>query len=107
MTIIIDYFTFVINKIIDILNSLKLPGGQSLLFYLLCAIIIGFIFRLVKGSSNEFEHSMNFSTGTLFQRGTAKYNQSNQARKQQIIKNSSFRDGMVSGIDKDGITDEF
>ena len=61
MKIIIDYFLFVVNKLVEILDSISFNGSASLLYYLLGAIIIGFIIKLIKGGSNEFERSFNFS----------------------------------------------
>jgi len=86
MNVIIDYANYVFGWIVDILDTIKLPGSISLLHYILGAIIIGFIFKLMKGSANEFESSMNFTTGTLIQNKTSKYNQ-NRKRKEQLVEN--------------------
>lgn len=85
MNIILDYFSLVTNKIIEILNSLKFNGSPSLLMFILVAIILGFILKLVKGSFNEFESAFNFSTGLTFQNAAVKYGNSNRIRKQQLI----------------------
>ena len=86
MQYLIDYVAFVFQKIIDLLNSIKMPGSSSFLFYFLGAIIIGFIWKLVKGSVNEFEGQTNFLNGSALQNSTAKYAQKNRERKAQIIK---------------------
>lgn len=85
MTYIIDLFTSIFNKIITILDTLKFPGSSSLLMYLLGAIILGFIVRLVKGSSNEFESTFNFSTASIVKTKASSYRQNNDARKKQIV----------------------
>lgn len=82
---LIDYFLLVLNKVINILDSIKFNGSFSLLYYLLGAIIIGFIIRLVKGGSNEFESSFNFSTGSIFTGIASKYSKQHHARKKQIV----------------------
>lgn len=86
MQYLIDYATFIFQKIVDLLNSIRLPGSSSLLFYFLGAIIIGFILKLVKGSVNEFEMQTNFLNGSTLQSATAKYVSKNRERKAQIIK---------------------
>lgn len=88
MQIIIDYFTFVVNKIINILNTFKFPGSSSFLYYFLGAIIIGFIIKLVKGGSSEFEHSFNFDNNFVFSKGFSNYKQKHDERKQQVVKES-------------------
>lgn len=93
---LIDYFLLIVNRLIDILNSLSFNGSYSLFYYLLGAIIIGFIIKLVKGGSNEFEHSFNFSNSSIINSATAKYSKNNNDRKQQIIKENAFRDGLVA-----------
>ena len=86
MKIIIDYFLFVVNKLVEILDSISFNGSASLLYYLLGAIIIGFIIKLIKGGSNEFERSFNFSSGEIITSTAAKYQRKNEERKKQIIK---------------------
>lgn len=86
MKIIIDYFLFVVNKLVEILDSISFNGSASLLYYLLGAIIIGFIIKLVKGGSNEFDNSFNFSTGSIITTAVSKYSKNNNERKKQIIK---------------------
>lgn len=92
MQYIIDYAVFVFSKILEILNSIKLPGSSSLLYYFLGAIIIGFIFKLVKGSSNEFEGQTNFFTSKIASKVGARY-EDNRRRKQQIV--DELRQNMV------------
>lgn len=94
---LIDYFLLVANKLIEILDNLSFNGSFSLLYYLLGAIIIGFIIKLIKGSSNEFEHSFNFSSGTIVTTAASKYSKDYRSRKQQIIKEKAFVNGMVAG----------
>jgi len=83
---LLDYFLLVVNQITDILNKISFNGSFSLLYYLLGAIIIGFIIKLVKGGSNEFEHSFNFSTGSIIDSAASKYSKKNNERKKQIIR---------------------
>lgn len=94
---LLDYFLLVVNKLIDILDSLSFNGSFSLLYCLLGAIIIGFIIKLIKGGSSEFEHSFNFSTGAIISSSASKYSKKNNARKEQIIKENAFRDGLIAG----------
>lgn len=98
MQLILDYFINVVNKLISILDTLKLPGSSSVLYYLLGAIIIGFIIRLVKGGSSEFEHSMNFSTGSIVNSKASSYKQKNDIRKAQIVKEKSYKTGFKYGM---------
>lgn len=86
MQIIIDYFSFVANKIISILNTLKISGSSSILYYILGSIIIGFIIKLVKGGSQEFELNTNFLNSRVISSKASSYKQSNIERKVQIIK---------------------
>lgn len=86
MQVIIEYFSFVVNKIISILDTLKFPGSSSLLYYFLGAIIIGLIIKLVKGGSSEFEQNTNFLNSRIIATGSSKYKMSNDARKIQIEK---------------------
>ena len=89
MNYIIDYFIYIISYIIDILNSIKLPGSLSLLQYMLGAIIIGFILKLIKGGSTEFEQNTNFLNGRIVTGyASAKYGNSNRERKNQIVNQS-------------------
>ena len=83
---LIDYFLLVANKIVNILDSISFNGSASLLYYLLGAIIIGFIIKLVKGSANEFDNSFNFATGSIVKSVASKYAKKNDERKKQIIK---------------------
>ena len=85
MQYIIDYFVHIINRFINILDSLKIPGSSSLLYYLLGAIIIGFIIKLVKGSSSEFEQNTNFLTPRIISDKTAKYSMDHKKRKKQVV----------------------
>lgn len=89
MQLLIDYFLLVVNGLVDILNKISFNGSFSLLYYLLGAIIIGFIIKLVKGGSNEFERSMNFSTGTIITNVASKYSKKHDERKKQIVKESN------------------
>lgn len=82
---LIDYFLLVVNRFIEILKSLSFNGSSSLLYYFLGSIIIGFIIKLIKGGSNEFEHSFNFSTGSIVTSVASKYSRNNAERKRQII----------------------
>lgn len=97
MQAIIDYFVFIVNKFINILDTLKFPGSSSLLYYLLGAIIIGFIIKIVKGGSSEFEHSTNFLTPNIISTKASSYRMKNNERKQQIINkdNKLANDNMV------------
>lgn len=95
---LIDYFLLVVNELIEILDSLSFNGSYSLLYYLFGAVIIGFIIKLIKGGSNEFEHSFNFSTGSIVTSAASKYSGSHQSRKQQIVKQRAFTDGFTSGL---------
>ena len=45
MSYMIDLFTTIFNRIVNILDTLKLPGSSSLLMYMLGAIILGFILK--------------------------------------------------------------
>lgn len=92
MAIFIDYFNFIVDKILEILDSLKMPNGQSILFYILGAIIIGFVIKLVKGSSNEFEHGMNFTSGYVVQNVASKYAKNHAERKKQILDSKAKAD---------------
>lgn len=88
MKVFIDYFSYCVSRFIDILDSMKI-GEFSILYYMLGAIIIGFIIKLVKGGSNEFEHSMNFTTGYVIDKNLSKYNSKHSQRKEQLIKESN------------------
>lgn len=96
MNYIIDYFIFIISKIIDILDGIKLPGSLSLLQYLLGAIIISFIFKLIKGGSTEFEQNTNFLNGRIITgyAASAKYGNSNKDRRTQIVKQSKSNNNL-------------
>lgn len=83
---LLDYFLLVINKLVGILDSISFNGSSSLLFYLLGAIVIGFIIKLVKGSSNEFDRSFNFSNREIISNVASKYQKNNEERKKQIIR---------------------
>lgn len=85
MNIIIDFVTFIFNRIVEILDMIKLPNSLSLLHYFLGAIIIGLIFRLVKGGSIEFEQNTNFLNGRILTGYGARYTNSNNERKQDIV----------------------
>lgn len=85
MNVIIDYFLFVANRLVAILDSISFNGSASLLYYLLGAIIIGFIIKLIKGGSNEFEQNTNFLSSRIVTTGVSKYSQAHNARKQQLI----------------------
>ena len=87
MTLIIDYFIFIITKIVNILDSIKLPGSLSLFNYMLGAIIIGFIFKLVKGGTTEFEQNTNFLNGRII---------TGYAARKQINKNVNY--GFNAGV---------
>lgn len=93
MKYIIDYATFIFSKIVNLLNTMKLPGSSSVLFYFLGGIIIVFIFKLVKGSSNEFESQTNFLNGAFLRSATSKYSSKNKERKAQLVKEK--RENMV------------
>lgn len=87
MEFILNYFTFVANKIINILDTLKFPGSSSLLYYFLGAIIIGLILKLVKGSTSEFEQNTNFLTPRIISTKASEYRLKNQERKKQLVDN--------------------
>jgi len=93
LEIIIDYFLFVANRLVSILDSISFNGSASLLYYLLGAIIIGFIIKLIKGGSNEFERSFNFSNGEIITSVASKYQKKHEERKKQIIKQK--RENMI------------
>lgn len=94
---ILDYFLLVVNELVEILNSLSFNGGFSILYYLLGAIIIGFIIKLIKGGSNEFEQNTNFLNSRIISTGVSHYSQNNRERKEQIIRNEAFSGGFTSG----------
>lgn len=98
MTLIIDYFIFIITKIVNILDSIKLPGSLSLFNYMLGAIIIGFIFKLVKGGTTEFEQNTNFLNGRIVSGYAAKYGNSNKERKNQIVKQKQINKNVNYGF---------
>lgn len=98
MEILLDYFLLVINRLVEILDSISFNGSVSLLYYLLGAIIIGFIIKLIKGGSNEFEHSFNFSTPAIVTTATSRYVKDHRSRKQQIVKQKAFTDGFTAGM---------
>ena len=106
MNIIIDFVTNIFTKIVDILDMVKLPGSLSLLHYMLGAIIIGFIFRLIKGGSTEFEQNTNFLNGRLFTGYAAKYKNSNNERKQDIVNSKSIPDWLNKDIESDYMSDK-
>lgn len=85
MQVIIDFFTFVSSKLVNILDSLKIGNSPSFLMYLLGAIIITFIFRIIRGGSSEFEQNTNFMNGRIINNGLAKYKQGHSERKAQLV----------------------
>lgn len=93
MDSIINYVTFVFDKLVVILDSIKLPGSISLLRYLLSAIIIISIFKIIKLGYSEVESNVNHLNASKF----AIYGNSNKLRKEQIIKDRSFANGIVAG----------
>lgn len=88
MSFIINYFTFVFNQIIDILNTIKLSGSSSLLKYILVASILGFVFRLFKGSANEFNTGTQFLNNRIFTSSVHYSSLSHNNRKSQIVSSS-------------------
>lgn len=98
MEYIIDYFVFIVTKVINILDSIKLPGSLSLFHYMLGAIIIGFIFKLVKGGTTEFEQNTNFLNGRIVSGYAAKYGNSNRERKNQIVKQKQINKNVNYGF---------
>lgn len=91
MEIIIDYFLFVVNRLITILDGISFNGSASLLYYLLGAIIIGFIIKLIKGGSAEFEQNTNFLSSRIVVSGVSKYQQVHKERKKQIIEQQKIK----------------
>lgn len=87
MSYMIDLFTTIFNRIVNILDTLKLPGSSSLLMYMLGAIILGFILKIVKGSTNEFSNSLNTSNSTIINTAASKYS-NNTNRKAQLVNQS-------------------
>lgn len=98
MYIFIDYISFIFSEIVKILDSIKLPGSLSLLQYFLGAIIISFIFKLVKGGTSEFEQNTNFLNGRIVSGYAAKYGNSNRERKNQIVKQNQINKNVNYGF---------
>lgn len=99
----INFCNYIFSKIVEILNSITFGDSPSLLKFMLASIIIGFIIKLVKGGTNEFDQSMNFSTGYLVQSTAVRY-QRNKERQRQLVQqqksvNRAFRNGYVAGVD--------
>ena len=90
MSYMIDLFTTIFNRIVNILDTLKLPGSSSLLMYMLGAIILGFILKIVKGSTNEFSNSLNTSNSTIINTAASKY-VFTQERKRQLIEQAKYK----------------
>ena len=106
MNIIIDFATFIFSRIVEILDMIQLPGSLSLLHYILGAIIIGFIFRLIKGGSTEIEQNTNFLNGRLLTGYAARYTNSNQERKQNIVNSKSTPNWLNKDIKADYMSDK-
>ena len=101
MNEIIDFCTFIFTKIVNILDMIKLPGSISLLHYFLGAIIIGFVFRLIKGGSTEFEQNTNFLNARLISGYASRYGNSNNERKQQLVSETNNKSlGTISYINE-------
>lgn len=102
MDIVIDFVTTIFMKIVDILDMIKLPGSLSALHYFLGAIIIGFIFRLVKGGSTEFEQNTNFLNARLMTGYAVKYSNSHDLRKQELVNQKNL--GPISYVNENEIS---
>lgn len=94
MDIFINYFNFIGTKIVDILDSLKMPNGQSILFYVLGTIILGFVIKLVKGSASEFESGFNSSNSSIIKSASTRY-QENKKRKADLVNKQKRQDNIV------------
>ena len=98
MNYIIEFCSYIFTRIINILDSISLPGSLSLLHYFLGAIIIGFIFRLVKGGATEFEANTNFLNSRIVSGYAAKYANKHNERMKQVINQKKVNDSFVYGF---------
>ena len=85
MNYIIEFCSYIFTRIVNILDSISLPGSLSLLHYFLGAIIIGFIFRLVKGGATEFEANTNFLNSRIVSGYASRYRNTHEERKQEVV----------------------
>lgn len=102
MNHVIDFFSFITTRIVNILDSIRIDGSLSLLHYFLGAILISFIIKLVKGGSTEFEQRVNFFNSKIDSAYSARY-QSNKERERQVKEqkkvNHSFVYGFTAGME--------
>lgn len=96
MKYLIDYVTFVITRIVQILN-IRIFSDFSLTYFelIMTAFILKFIFRFIFGGMKEFEMQTNWIGSAL----TSKM--SNEVRKKQLLlKNERKSEKAIHELDK-------